>query len=243
MWILFFAVVMVIVIVALILYFIFRGKRHEEEYDRVKSFTDVYRENKWGSKHPNGDGSLDENTTEDRKALSHVIVKYSIRSLLDAPCGLFSWMRHVVEKYPHIQYSGVDIVPDQIKTNQKNYPHLTFFQGDLSTTPLKKYDLIFSKECTQHLTEHTSMALLRNIVKSGSTFLLITSYDVPANSDENIDPDAPLHELDAGAYREQNMLLPPYSDVLTEPLERFWIRKNPFTQTPQYLQLFRLQKT
>ena len=233
--------VITVLVLVLVIYLVIRnGKNQKEQYDREKSFTDIFRGKLFGSDHPNGEGSLDKNTKEDREALMGVLKKYRVRTMLDAPCGLFSWMRHVVHDTPQLHYSGMDIVKDQIEQNKKNYPSLTFFQGDVSVYPLKKYDLVFSKECTQHLKESTTLDFLRNVLKSGSTYLLITSFDVPVNSDDNIDPGSPLRHLDEGAYREQNLLLPPYSDLLTQPVERFFIRKNPYTQTPQYLQLFRL---
>jgi hypothetical protein len=235
------ALVVTVLVLALVIYLVVRCKKNQkEQYDREKSFTDIFRQKLWGSNHPNGEGSLDENTQEDCDALIDVLKKYRINTMLDAPCGLFSWMRRVLHELPHVDYSGMDIVKDQVEQNKKHYPSLTFFQGDVSVYPLKKYDLVFSKECTQHLKESTTLDFLRNILKSGSTYLLITSFDVPVNSDDNIDPGSPLRNLDEGAYREQNLLLPPYSDLLVHPMERFFIRKNPYTQTPQYLQLFRL---
>ena len=232
--------VMVIIVLALVIYFIVRQRQQKETYDRQKSFTDIYRGKLFGSSHPNGEGSLEKNTLQDRDALVRVIQQYNISTMLDAPCGLFSWMRHVTKKIPHLKYSGMDIVTDQIVENKKKYPSLTFFQGDVATFPLGRYDLVFSKEGTQHLKEKTTLDFLRQVLQSGSTYLLITSYDVPVNSDENIDPGSPLRVLDEGAYREQNFLLPPYSHLLTSPIERFFIRKNPYTKTDQYLQLFRI---
>lgn len=231
--------VIVVIILSLVIYFVVAANK-KEKYDREKSFTDIYRRKLFGSDHPNGEGSLEKNTLQDQKALLEVLDKYNIHSMLDAPCGLFTWMERVTEQAPHVRYSGMDIVADQIQENKKNFQRLEFFQGDVSLYPLKKYDLVFSKECTQHLKESTTLAFLKNIVASGSTYLLITSFDVPVNSDENIDPGSPLRKLDAGAYREQNLLLPPYSDILTNPGERFRVRKNPYTQTEQYLQLFHL---
>lgn len=233
--------VLVVVILSLVIYFVRCGCDKKEKYDREKSFTDIFRRKLFGSDHPNGEGSLDENTVKDQKALLAVITKYKVHKMLDAPCGLFSWMRLVLQQMPHLDYHGMDIVADQIHENKKKYPALTFVQGDVSTTDLAAYDLVFSKECTQHLKENTTLAFLEKVLKSGSAYLLITSYDVPVNSDANVDTDAPLRELDAGAYREQNLLLPPYSELLTKPRERFFIRTNPYTRTKQYLQLFSLR--
>jgi len=230
-------IVAVVIIITCMYYFLPREPFHSME----KSFTDIYHGKLFGSDHPNGAGSMDENTVRDREVLSAVIQKYNIHSMLDAPCGLFTWMKLVLSPFPTIRYSGMDIVKDQVDTNQNNYPLYQFIHGDISTHKLGKHDLIFSKEGTQHLKENTTLGFLQNVVDSGSTYLLITSYDVPENSDKNVDKDAPLQQLDAGGYREQNMLLPPYSYYLKKPLERFWIRKNPFTKTDQYLQLFQLR--
>ena len=87
---------------------------------RTQVFDRIYRENLWGAEQSvSGRGSSLEATVGIREALSGLFARHGIDSLLDAPCGDFAWMRHVVQCLN--EYQGVDIVPDLIKRNQLAY--------------------------------------------------------------------------------------------------------------------------
>jgi len=49
------------------------------------------------------------------------IKKNNIKSILDMPCGDFSWMEALVKKNIDINYKGYDIVKDIIAHNNKKY--------------------------------------------------------------------------------------------------------------------------
>src|SRR4051812_27850000 len=59
-------------------------------------FSDIYRNNSWGdAESVSGRGSTLARTEVIRRSLPGLLESVGARSLLDAPCGDFNWMRHV----------------------------------------------------------------------------------------------------------------------------------------------------
>lgn len=234
--------VLSIILVFLIVAIIFYSSYHSETFnsnDRRLAFSNIYKHHFWGNEHPNGIGSTENNTQNDIAALQFILQKYKIQSILDCGCGTFSWFRHVLKNFPYIKYTGIDIVPDQIRNNQKANPEYTFFSLDVCTENLPyPSDLIFSKEMTQHLKEKSTIEFLKNC-RSKAKYIMLTSFDIQRNSDSLLFTNGNLPDLDKGAYREQNFLLPPYNEFLNKPMDRFYIRES-LHGTPQFLQLFQL---
>ena len=67
-----------------------------------------------------GPGSDDKNTKNIRKELPQIIKKYKIRSIFDAPCGDFFWIKKIILKIK-IKYLGADIVKEMIEFNKKKF--------------------------------------------------------------------------------------------------------------------------
>lgn len=91
------------------------GERYME-----KKFTKYYASNFWhDAQSLSGPGSNLEQTAVIRKQLPSLFESYGIRTVLDIPCGDFSWMKDV----PLIisQYIGADIVDDLVNTNNAQY--------------------------------------------------------------------------------------------------------------------------
>ena len=65
--------------------------------------------------------------------LDSFIKKYNIQSILDMPCGDFSWMQDLIKKNNSIIYTGYDIVEDIISYNSKKYSknNVCFFCKDI----------------------------------------------------------------------------------------------------------------
>ena len=110
-----------------------------------------------------------------RQELPKLLSAYSIESMLDIPCGDYTWM-NIVEK--KCSYLGGDIVRELVEINQKKYSNenTRFIQLDVTTDRLPKVDLIFCKDCLQHLSNENVKKALSNFKKSGSKYLLVTSY-------------------------------------------------------------------
>lgn len=59
-------------------------------------FTGVYREAAWGTRSVSGYGSAAEGTEKIRAGLPELWRQLGVRTLVDAPCGDFGWMRNIV---------------------------------------------------------------------------------------------------------------------------------------------------
>ena len=115
-----------------------RGTAHRREI-----FTRIYAGNLWGDGNSvSGHGSNLEATAAVRDALPELFREFDIRSVLDAPCGDFLWMKDVVRSLDC--YTGMDIVPDLVAQNTARYllPNVTFRCGDIAADPLPRADLV-----------------------------------------------------------------------------------------------------
>jgi Methyltransferase domain len=169
-------------------------------------FKDVYEKNLWeSSESKSGGGSMIEGTITIRKQLPEIISKYDIKTMLDVPCGDYNWMKEV-EK--NCNYIGGDIVSEIVERNQKLYSSekVTFKKIDITRDNLEKVDLIFCKDCLQHLSDENVKKAINNFKKSGSKFLLVTSYPKTWRN----------HDVFNGDYRPLNLLVKPF--YLVKPI-------------------------
>ena len=140
-------------------------------------FNEIYKYNAWGGTESiSGPGSSTEATRTIISELPHLIEEYNIKSILDAPCGDFNWMKHIDLNIDC--YIGVDIIPEMIRKNNTDYGtnKTHFFHLDLSTSPLPKTDLIICRDCLVHFSFHDIRQALNNFKNSSSKYLLTTTF-------------------------------------------------------------------
>lgn len=161
-------------------------------------FTHIFEDNAWKSEQSrSGQGSTLEATAAIRRALPAVIEAYGITSVLDIPCGDFSWWPFV--KLPgRVGYIGADIVPAIIQENRIKFPHADFRVLNLVRDELPQADLIFCRDCLGHLSNRNVWLALENIRSSGAKYLMATTY---YDSHWSIEADVPN-----GGWRPINML-------------------------------------
>ena len=202
----------------------------ETGVQRKASFSDIYHKKMWlGPNVPrdpgmsyiqsSGTGSLLVSSINIRTVLLRVVEEIRLLSgkntvtMLDAPCGDMVWMEKFLETQPHIQYVGIDIVPELIQYHKVKYQGRTnwsFHQGDIVSAGMirQQFDLIFTRHMTQHLTNEDTTRVLKHFSDSGSTFLLATTFPLEHKSTD-------VH-LSSGRFRPQNLEIPPYK--LTPPI-------------------------
>jgi hypothetical protein len=169
-------------------------------------FKDIYQTNLWNtSESRSGGGSTLEGTKTIREKLPYIIKNYAVSSMLDAPCGDFNWMKTVPK---NCQYIGGDIVSEIVTRNQELYGSDTvqFLKLDITKDRIPKVDLIFCKDCLQHLSYESVAKALANFVNSGSKYLLVTSYPKTWRN----------HDIYDGDYRPLNLFKKPF--FLSNPL-------------------------
>jgi 2-polyprenyl-3-methyl-5-hydroxy-6-metoxy-1,4-benzoquinol methylase len=195
-----------------------------------KVFTEIYESNSWtSSESRSGLGSELISTETIRKELPEVFKKFNIKSVLDIPCGDFNWMNNVDLKEVH--YIGADIVENMIEDNKNNFKDYEFKVLDITEDDLPEVDLIFARDILGHFDYENIEKTIKNILRSGSKYLLTTSF---TKWEYNVD-------IKNGDWRPINLMLKPF---LFKPI--YLINENCFEGDFQYndkcLILFDLNK-
>ena len=166
-----------------------------------KIFTSIYdHPTGWGSSESkSGVGSELNHTKRLRQELYFLFLKYKIKSIFDIPCGDFNWFCHM--DLSEIDYIGGDIVKSLIESNQKKYPNHKFFNVDITKDDLIKSDLVITRDCLVHLSNKNILNAIENIKRSGSKYLLTTSF---TKSCDNVD-------IEDGGWREINLMVKPFN--------------------------------
>ena len=169
---------------------------------RADRFQQIFEENAWGNTDSaSGEGSNLERTKVVRATLPALLRRRGVRSLLDAPCGDFYWMKEV--DLGEVDYIGVDIVPHIIERDNDQFagPGRRFVLGDLVSDVLPNADLVLCRDCLVHLPYGETRRAIANFRKSGAIWLLTTTF---TGNRENRD-------IEIGDWRPINLERPPYS--------------------------------
>ncbi len=141
-----------------------------------QTFKHIYESNYWANPESvSGNGSDLSQTKTLLREFKVLGNELEITSILDIPCGDFNWMRNF--EFENINYIGADIVDDLIKNNKEKYgKRFEFKVLNLIENELPKVDLIFTRDCFVHLSESDIFKSIQNIKKSGSKYLLTTTF-------------------------------------------------------------------
>ena len=176
-----------------------------------KKFSLIYKTKFWKYKigsnfSASGAGSDLEATINIRAGLELFFKKFSVKSILDIPCGDFYWMSKLnLDKY---KYLGCDLVEQVITDNNlkyKNFKNVSFSQFDLINDDINIYnnfDFLVIRDCLVHLEESQIRKILNKIFKSKIKFIALTSYEI---KDNNISPQK------GDRWRPINFLIEPYN--------------------------------
>lgn len=167
-----------------------------------KTFEIIFRHNLWNCpESASGWGSTLKNTEGIRKDLPRLVKELAAKTFLDLACGDFNWMKEIdleVDKY-----YGVDIVDSICGHNRQDYGQYNrdFIRLDFTKDALPKPDIILCRDALVHLSFCDIGKAIENIKKSGSRYLLVTTYPkVEVN-----------FEIYTGGWRPLNMQKPPFN--------------------------------
>ena len=154
----------------------------------AQRFVSAFDQNAWKDlESVSGPGSTLSYTTELRATLPALMRALGCRSMLDAPCGDFNWMRAV--DLEGIAYTGADIVPSMIGALQGQYPQHRFMELDIINDPMPRADFVLVRDVLFHLSNVDIVRVLENFARSGSEWLATShSFQVPAMEDAPSDP-------------------------------------------------------
>ena len=170
--------------------------------DLERLFTHIYDTNLWGGDESrSGLGSARAETSRLREAIPAVLRDVGAESLLDVPCGDFGWMRDV--NLEGVEYTGADIVEEIVARNAERFADASrsFVRLDLVADPLPRADVVLCRDCLVHLSFENVFRALENVVRSGSSYLLTTTF---LEHEENED-------VEDGDWRMLNLERPPFS--------------------------------
>ena len=184
-------------------------------------FGRIYRRNRWRSKESrSGRGSEMAYTGNLRRELPGLLKEYGVSRLLDAPCGDFNWMRHVVPGLG-IDYIGGDIVKALVRRNQREFgaAGVSFRQMDIASDPLPASDLMMVRDCLFHLSYGDIYRFLENFCRSDIGLLLTTAH---------LPPEGENSDIRTGDWRKIHIFSLPFC-FPQEPLRRIedWVPPHP----------------
>jgi SAM-dependent methyltransferase len=134
-----------------------------------------------------------------------------IEHMVDIGCGNFSWLRRI--NISGVSYLGIDIVSAIVTSNRGAYsgPNVKFREMDLISSKLPLADLIFCRDVMVHFPDDLIVASIQNIKRSGSTYLLATTFpDIRETPSCNLGEWRPVNLCDS------KFGLPEPSDLIEE---------------------------
>jgi hypothetical protein len=154
-----------------------RKKLKNRPRARREIFERVHAAREWGNNETiSGPGSTAARTESIRKHLPRILKGIGACSLLDAPCGDYNWMR--LMSLDLEQYIGVDIVPEIIARNQREFgaQRVQFLRRDIAHDRLPQCDVILCRDCLVHLSFEEIFSTLRNFQRTGARYFFTTTF-------------------------------------------------------------------
>jgi hypothetical protein len=148
-----------------------------------------------------GQGSSLDATRRLRAALPAVLAELGVRTLLDVPCGDFTWMQDV--DLGGVGYVGVDIVPEIVARNRERFgdaDRRRFILADATRDPLPTVDAILCRHLLPHLSFRDGLRVLAQFRRSGARWLLTTTFP----------PVETNYDVVTGDFRAINLERPPF---------------------------------
>jgi hypothetical protein len=167
-------------------------------------FEHIAAKNLWlNSESRSGDGSTLFYTRHLRAELEKFLEDFAVKSIFDAPCGDFNWMR-TVSLGKDVSYLGGDIAGSLIASNQEKYhaPRRRFVDFDIVADAFPDSDLWFCRDCLFHLSNGQIFSALRNFSRSKIELLMMTNH-ITTNGFKNVDGRA-------GGFRLVDFFEPPF---------------------------------
>jgi hypothetical protein len=169
----------------------------------TNTFNRIYAEGTWGKdgagKGTSGTGSTLEITREYRAYVEDFMTKHSVKSVVDAGCG--DWSFSSAMDWGDASYLGVDIASDVIAAvrNKHEKGKIKFQVGDI-TDELPAAELLISKDVLQHLSNELVHKFIRNNLKKGKyKWVILTNNRGSENRD-----------VASGGYRAIDLAAPPF---------------------------------
>ncbi len=178
------------------------GIGYDLAMDPKTAFSIVYEKSLWSrGETRSGRGSTRAYTRQLRRSIPMMLDLLDCRSVLDAPCGDFNWMRGV--NLGGRPYIGADIVPSMIDDLRTNHPTVDFRVLDITQDSLPEADLWLCRDVLFHMSVADVQRVLDNFLRSNIKYLMTSHFlDCEANGDS---PTSPI------TYHPRNLTKPPFN--------------------------------
>ena len=160
-------------------------------------FRDIYLRNHWaGTASVSGVGAAPDQIQGLRAALPELLTRLRVETLLDLPCGDYSWMRTM--ELPVARYIGADLLPELIGPLQAAFTdnQHEFRVLDLTRDALPPADLLLCRDCLVHLSYADIRRALANVVQDGVLYLLTTTFPGAAANEDIVTGDWRVLDLE-----------------------------------------------
>ena len=151
---------------------------HSSSRSQQATFTAIYRANAWrDAESVSGPGSTAARGADFQQELISLLDRRGVRSIVDAPCGDFNWMRHVLSDRD-LLYTGIDLVEELTARNARHHgaADRRFIAADITRDDLPPADLIICRDGLVHLSFADAQAAIKNFRRTGSRYLLATTF-------------------------------------------------------------------
>lgn len=140
-------------------------------------FTSIWESNYWGDPdNLSGPGSNLIYTKMIREELPKIFDEFAIKSVFDAPCGDFTWMKLVLKEL-NVNYIGADIVKGIIEKNILYETELIkFVVHDITNDKFPKTDLWICRDILFHLCYSDIVSALDLFIESNTPFLIASTH-------------------------------------------------------------------
>ena len=175
-------------------------------------FRDIYQRHHWaGSESASGLGAAPDQIQHLRGALPALLARFGVGTLLDLPCGDWSWMRTL--ELPVERYIGADLLPELIQPLAAAHTDARheFRVLDLTRDPLPPADLLLCRDCLVHLSYADIRRALANVAGSGIPYLLTTTFPATGDNEDIVTGDWRVLNLERAPFG-----FPPPLELLNE---------------------------
>src|SRR5687768_18415860 len=167
------------------------------------TFNRIYAEGVWGKDVAgngiSGTGSTLEITREYRAYVENFVKKHSVKSVVDAGCGDWSFSSAI--DWGNASYLGVDIASDVIAAvRSKHETDKIKFQVGNITEDLPAAELLISKDVLQHLSNELVHKFIRNNLRKDKYKCVILTNDRGSGN----------RDVASGGYRAIDLAAPPF---------------------------------
>lgn len=199
--------------------------------DVQNKFTEIFDHKLWYIDNTfDGLGSGMTYTETIRNTLPPLLKKWNIKSLLDASCGEFHWMRHV--DLDGIHYIGGDIVERKIEINRAEFPEKEWIVLDIIEDPLPKVDLWMCRDTIFHFPFEAVRDTFKNFINSEIKYILVSHH-----------PDLSNEETGYGGFNNICLTRPPFNfpeplDMIDDSGSNYHIRRHMYLYAREDLKKF-----